>query len=261
MRVALGVEYDGYGFHGWQTQENLPTIQGCLETALTRIADEPVKLFCAGRTDAGVHATNQVIHFDTSAVRSHYAWVAGTNSHLPLSIVVHWAQVVDDGFHARFSALARSYRYIIYNCAIHSALLATRVTWHYYPLDVGSMQLAAQALLGEHDFSSFRSSQCDSKTPMRNIRALTVKRQGDFVLINITANAFLHHMVRNIVGTLLLVGEGRRTPAWVQEVLLAKDRKKAGKTAGAPGLYLSKIDYPDQYAIPVTDISLFTENN
>ncbi|HLB58439.1 MAG TPA: tRNA pseudouridine(38-40) synthase TruA, partial [Gammaproteobacteria bacterium] len=218
-RIVLGIEYDGHDFHGWQTQDNLPTIQRCLENALTQVAAEPVHVFCAGRTDAGVHAIEQIVHFDTKAVRDARAWVWGTNTHLPPSISVRWTERVDDNFHARFSARARCYQYLIYNHSIRPAILARRVTWHYEKLNADRMQQAGNYLIGEKDFTSFRSSQCESKTPMRDLQRLTVKRHQDFLIVEIKANAFLHHMVRNIVGILMEIGEGKKEPEWIQDVL------------------------------------------
>lgn len=251
MKIALGIEYNGHEFYGWQAQENLPTVQGAIEEALSKIADEKIQVFCAGRTDAGVHASGQVIHFETKATREMRAWTLGTNTHLPSSIAVKWAQEVDDDFHARFSALARRYRYIIYNHSLRPALLTNRVTWFYHQLDEKLMHQAGQRLLGERDFSSFRSAQCESKSPMRNLQELTVIRHDDFVIIDIQANAFLHHMVRNITGTLLQIGTGYKKPDWIVEVLEAKDRRVAAETASAHGLYLSCVIYPERYCLPI----------
>jgi tRNA pseudouridine38-40 synthase len=250
MRIALGIEYDGREFYGWQAQQNLSTVQGHLEKALSIIADEPIHVFCAGRTDAGVHATGQVVHFDTDAIRNFRAWTLGVNTHLPSAISVCWAKQVDNEFHARFAALSRRYRYFIYNYSVRSAIFASRVTCHHRPLDANKMHIAAQYLLGELDFSSFRSSQCESKTPMRNIHEISVSRHENMIVIEIEANAFLHHMVRNIVGVLMKVGEGVNTPEWVKEVLHARDRRSAADTASAAGLYLIKVQYPDKYLIP-----------
>ena len=249
-RIALGLEYDGHDFCGWQTQDNLPTIQRSLENALTKIADEPVHVFCAGRTDSGVHAIEQVVHFDTNAVRPDRAWVWGTNTHLPPSISVRWMQLVDDNFHARFSARARCYQYIIYNHSIRPAILARRVTWRYEKLDTDQMQEAGNYLIGEKDFTSFRSSQCESKTPMRDLQRLKVTRDQDIVVVEIQANAFLHHMVRNIVGVLIEIGKGAKKPEWIEEILLAKDRRKAASTVPPNGLYLSKVLYSPEYPFP-----------
>ncbi|MBV8802272.1 MAG: tRNA pseudouridine(38-40) synthase TruA [Gammaproteobacteria bacterium] len=250
MRIALGIEYNGSEFYGWQAQETLPTIQGCLEKALSKIADEPCTLFCAGRTDAGVHATGQVIHFETKANRPMRAWMMGTNSYLPPSISVRWVQIVNENFHARYSALSRCYRYIICNTGTRPALLHNKVTWRYEELNVATMQQASQYLIGELDFSSFRSSQCESKSPMRNVHRIIINRYNDFVIIEIEANAFLHHMVRNIAGVLMRVGAGFQEPEWVLEVLQAKDRRKAAETAPASGLYLYAVKYPSIFLLP-----------
>lgn len=253
MRIALGIEYNGHDFYGWQIQRDLTTIQGSLEEALAKVANEPIHLFCAGRTDAGVHATGQVVHFDTRAKRHIDAWIWGTNSHLPPSIVVKWAKPVDFSFHARFGAIARRYRYIIYNHPIRPAILSARATWHYYPLDIKRMQEAGKYLIGEQNFSSFRSSQCNSKSPMRNVIEFDVKRNGDFVIIEIEANAFLHHMVRNIAGVLMKIGSGLKEPEWMQEVLQAKSRRAAAETASPDGLYLIQVRYPEPYIFPLSD--------
>lgn len=252
MRIALGIEYNGCGFYGWQAQRGLPTIQKSLQEALSKIANEAIFLYCAGRTDANVHATGQVVHFDTRAKRHIDAWIWGTNTHLPSSIVVKWAKQVDYHFHARFSALARRYRYIIFNHPIRPALLNARTSWHYYPLEVDRMQQASHYLLGENDFSSFRSSQCNSKSPMRNVTECIIKRHGDFVILDIEANAFLHHMVRNIVGTLMKIGSGYKEIDWMNKVLQAKSRRAAAETAPADGLYLTQVRYPKSYIFPVT---------
>lgn len=252
MRIALGIEYNGQGFYGWQAQREVVTIQGTLEEALSKVANESIFLHCAGRTDANVHATGQVVHFDTRAKRHIDAWIWGTNAHLPSSIAVKWSRSVDHSFHARFTATARRYRYVIYNHPIRPAILSGRVTWHYYPLDVDKMVQAGQFLLGEQNFNSFRSSQCNSKSPMRNVIEFTGWRSGDFVILEIEANAFLHHMVRNIVGSLLKVGSGVREPEWIQEVLAAKSRRAAAETAPADGLYLTAVRYPEPYTFPLT---------
>lgn len=248
-RISLGIEYDGYHFHGWQKQPELFTIQGCLEEALSKIADEPVEVICAGRTDAGVHAIAQVAHFDTNAARNMYAWMMGANTYLPLGITVHWAQEMDDSFHARYSALSRTYQYIIYNNPVRPAILSSRVTWFYQQLDIPSMQEAAHYLLGENDFSSFRSAECQSKTPMRNIKKINIRKRDHFIIIEIQANAFLHHMVRNIVGLLKKIGTKHEKPLWAKEVLEAKDRRRAGETAPPEGLYLASVEYPEKYSI------------
>jgi len=256
MRIALGVEYNGTDFYGWQAQRDVATVQATVEGALTRVANESIHLFCAGRTDAGVHATGQVVHFDTRAKRHIDAWIWGTNSYLPSSVVVRWARHVDYSFHARFTAISRRYRYVIYNNPIRPGLLSSRATWHYYPLDTARMQEAGQCLLGEQNFNSFRSSQCSSKTPMRNVTDFKVFRHQDYVMVDIEANAFLHHMVRNIVGTLMKIGSGVREPEWMLEVLQAKNRRVAAETAAPDGLYLIQVGYPEPYIFPVAD-SLF----
>lgn len=254
MRIALGVEYNGHGYYGWQAQRSgIATIQGHLETALARIANETIFLHCAGRTDANVHATGQVVHFDTRAKRHIDAWIWGTNSYLPPSIVVRWSRAVDFSFHARFKATARRYRYVIYNHPIRPAILQTRVSWHYYPLDIAPIAQAGQYLLGEQNFNSFRSSQCNSKSPMRNVTDFSIRRQGNFVIIEIEANAFLHHMVRNIVGSLLKVGAGTKPPEWIKDVLQAKSRQAAAETAPPDGLYLTHVRYPEPYIFPPSE--------
>lgn len=250
MRWALGVEYQGGSFAGWQRQKSQSTIQGTLENALSKIADHSIQTICAGRTDAGVHALGQVIHFDTQKNRSLQAWLIGTNTYLPKTISVKWIRAVDENFHARFSAKARSYRYVIYNASMPSALMAGHVTWYRHPLDENQMHQAAQYLIGEQDFSSFRSSQCESHSPMRFIESILVRRSGHFVVIEVTANAFLHHMVRNMVDVLLQVGCGRATHVWVKDILLARDRRAAGKTAPPEGLYLYQVRYPEVYDFP-----------
>jgi tRNA pseudouridine38-40 synthase len=250
MKIALGIEYNGHDFHGWQAQQNLPTIQGCLEEALSNIADERITTFCAGRTDAGVHATGQVVHFETQAKRNMRAWLLGTNTHLPSTIAVRWAEVVDDEFHARYKALSRTYRYVIYNHTSRPALLTSRITWNYDVLNVATMQAASQYLIGELDFSSFRSSECESPTPMRNVKYIHIHRLDDYIVIDIQANAFLHHMVRNIVGALMHIGAGFEEPEWMRKVLLARDRRQAVETAPPYGLYLVSVSYPEMYKIP-----------
>jgi len=244
MKIALGIEYDGRNFYGWQTQANLATVQETLEKALSIIANHPIKLFCAGRTDAGVHAQEQVVHFETTAKRVSRAWILGTNSHLPESIAVLWMKEVNEDFHARFSAISRRYRYIIHQDLARPALNTHRVLWMYDDLNIENMQKAGNYLIGEQDFSSFRSADCESKTPMRNVMQIDIKKENNLIFIDIEANAFLHHMVRNIVGTLIRIGRGFKTPEWMQEVLLAKDRRFAGETAPAHGLYLLKVTYP-----------------
>jgi len=249
MRIALMVEYDGSQYHGWQAQAGLHTIQQVLEQALSRVADRDVSVVCAGRTDTGVHATNQVIHFDCEAERTIRAWIHGANSYLPKDVCVKWGREMPETFHARFSAISRRYRYVIYNSSIRPAIFRSNVTWQYRPLDHRTMHEGSQCLLGEHDFTSFRALECQSKTPMRNVLSIKVERNGDFVVIDICANAFLHHMVRNIAGVLIAVGSGRKPVSWVNEVLLAKDRKLGAETAPPYGLYLVGVHYPPEYTV------------
>lgn len=250
MRIALGIEYNGTGYFGWQRQREVNSIQGELERALAKVANEPIETFCAGRTDAGVNATGQVIHFDTNAVRDMRGWIMGVNANLPDDIAVRWAQQVTDDFHARFSATARRYRYIIYNRKFRPAILGTGLSHYHQDLDVDLMRQAAPYLLGEQDFTSFRAIQCQSNTPFRNVMHLDIQRFGDYLVLDIKANAFLHHMVRNITGSLLEVGMGRQQPQWIKQLLDAKDRTLAAATAKAEGLYLVGVDYPAQFNIP-----------
>jgi len=250
MRVVLGIEYDGNKYHGWQRQPVMATVQNSLEQALSSVADQPIVVQAAGRTDTGVHATGQVVHFDCDAQRSHKAWVYGTNSNLPKDISVRWARFVSEDFHARFSAKARRYIYIIYNNAIRPSLLRSHVSWNYRSLDHKSMAHAAEYFIGEHDFTSFRAIDCQSKSPMREVHHFRVARQGDLVILDVAANAFLHHMVRNMAGVLMSVGTGRRSVEWIQEVLAAKDRSAGCETAPPYGLYLAQVCYPDDPGIP-----------
>ena len=249
MRVALMVEYDGSQYHGWQAQTGLRTVQQALERALGRVADQEISVVCAGRTDTGVHATSQIVHFDCDKERATRAWIHGANSFLPKDVCVKWGAVMPDDFHARYSALSRRYRYVIYNTPIRPALLRCNMTWQYRQLDHRVMQEACQVLVGEQDFTSFRSVDCQSKTPMRNVHHLQVTRRGDLVIIDITANAFLHHMVRNIVGVLMAVGSGRKPATWVKDVLLAKDRRLGAETAPPYGLYLVAVTYPEAFHV------------
>ncbi len=250
-RIALCIEYQGGSFNGWQAQKaaTISTVQETLESAISQVADQAIKVYCAGRTDKGVHASAQIVHFDTTNERPLKAWVKGCNALLPNTIVVRWAKQVDDDFHARFSALSRRYCYLIYNNNIPSALLQGQVSLQHFPLNEKAMHDAAQYLLGERDFSSFRGAGCQSNTAMRNVSFTKVKRAGDFIKIEIKANAFLLHMVRNIVGVLLEVGEGHREPEWVKYLLEQKDRRQAGITAPPEGLYLIDVEYPDKYEL------------
>ncbi len=250
MKIALGIEYDGSRYYGWQRQQEVKSVQGCLEEALSKVANEPISVFCAGRTDAGVHATGQVVHFETSALRKDAAWTMGVNAHLPSDVAVRWVKTVDEDFHARFSATARRYRYIIFNHRYRPAVLASGVTHFHYLLDEKRMHQAAQCLLGENDFTSFRAVQCQSKTPWRNVMHINVNRYGHYVVIDIKANAFVHHMVRNIVGSLMEIGCGNQDINWMAQLLAVQDRTKAAATAKAAGLYLVAVDYPVQFNLP-----------
>jgi tRNA pseudouridine38-40 synthase len=253
-RLALRVEYDGRAFNGWQTQKcsDVSTVQETLELALSRIANTPVKTGCAGRTDTGVHASAQIVHFNDPVGRSIKSWVLGVNSELPASVVVHWAGVVPPEFNARFSAISRRYRYIICNSVTRPAQMSGLVTWYRRPLDAAVMNSSAQCLVGEQDFSAFRAASCQSSTPWRNIMSISVERLNDFVVIDLEANAFLHHMVRNIAGSLLLVGAGLKSPDWFAHILESRDRTRSGDTAASAGLYLVSVSYPEAIGIPVT---------
>ncbi len=250
MRIAAIVEYDGSRFSGWQLQDDDRTVQGCVEEALSKVANESLRVTVAGRTDAGVHASGQVIHFDSDAERRDYEWLRGANSNLPDDVAILWAGQVDAAFHARFSATGRHYRYIILNRSVRPTYLAKRVTWEYRALDIVPMQRAAKTLIGTHDFTSFRAMQCQAKDPVKDLRRLEVSRNGEFVTIDAHANAFLHHMVRNIAGVLMSIGAGEQTSEWARDVLAARDRTVAGMTAPAHGLYLIALEYPEPFEIP-----------
>lgn len=252
-RIALGIEYDGTGFLGWQRQAQSPTVQECLEIALSAVADTPVTIHCAGRTDSGVHAAGQVAHFDTTATRSMRSWVLGTNTNLPEGIALRWAMPVADEFDARRCATSRRYEYYILNRWSRPALGRSHVTWIHHPLDASAMHEAAQALVGEHDFTSFRSVHCQAKHARRCLTAIDVTRlqaNADMILIAVTGNAFLHHMVRNIAGTLMAIGQGKQPVAWAGDVLAARDRTLAGITAPASGLTLVEVGYPSRWGLP-----------
>ncbi|HLY52631.1 MAG TPA: tRNA pseudouridine(38-40) synthase TruA [Steroidobacteraceae bacterium] len=249
-RIAVGVEYDGSAFAGWQSQRSLRTVQQVLARALGAVAAEAVSVVGAGRTDAGVHARGQVAHFDTQARRAPRSWVLGANSELPPDLSVTWALPVPGHFHARYCAEARSYRYLILNRSARSALADRRAAWVARPLDAERMAQAATALLGEHDFSAFRSSECQAKSPVRRLERLAVVRRGDWIQIEAAANAFLHHMVRNIAGLLIAVGKGDRPPTWARTVLEGRDRTRAAATAPAEGLYLWEVRYAQAFGLP-----------
>ncbi|WP_456418224.1 tRNA pseudouridine(38-40) synthase TruA [Thiolapillus sp.] len=252
MRIALGLEYNGSHFHGWQTQKSgVRTVQLAVEQALSSVADHEVQIYAAGRTDTGVHADAQVVHFDTHACRPSHGWIMGANIKLPADVSVLWAKEVPREFHARFSARGRTYRYFILNRMSRPAILSRRVTWIHRPLDAGLMHQAGQVLRGRHDFTSYRTVHCQAKSPVRNLHSLTVSRHGDFVIMEVHADGFLHHMVRNIAGVLIAIGSGERDPDWAGEVLMHRDRRLGGMTAAADGLYFHRVDYDAQYEIPV----------
>ena len=248
-RIVLGIEYDGSLFCGWQFQTKRRTVQNELEKALTKVAGKKIAVQCAGRTDSGVHALEQVVHFDSDIIREMNSWIMGGNTNLPDDVRIIWAQEAVGDFHARFSAIARFYRYVILNRKMKSALMRKQVTWCYYPLDEKKMHLAAQSLVGTHDFSSFRAKGCQSVSPNRMMHFINVSRVDDQVIIELSANAFLHHMVRNIAGVLIDIGVGNQPVRWANELLLIKDRQEGGITASSNGLYLGGVYYPDKYGI------------
>lgn len=256
MRIALGIEYDGSPYCGWQSQAEGVTVQDTLQKALSEIAGETISVNAAGRTDTGVHGLEQVVHFDTQVDRPLQAWVRGANALLPGSIAVRWAHPVPDEFHARFSARGRSYRYLLINRATRSAIHAGKVGWFHVPLDLAAMRLAAQHLLGTHDFSAFRASQCQAKSPIKDLRQLDIYRQGDMLIFDVSADAFLHHMVRNIVGCLVYVGKGKYPAEWLAQVLASTNRKLAAPTFAPDGLYLQRIQYDAKWGLPQMDNEL-----
>lgn len=249
QRIVLGIEYDGSGYSGWQWQAHQPSVQLALEQALSKIANQPITVQCAGRTDSGVHALEQVVHFDTVVERDLHAWMLGGNSQLPDAVKILWVKPAVADFHARYSAIARFYRYIILNRPAKSALQPRQMTWCNYALDADKMHQAAQSLLGNHDFSSFRAQGCQSKSPWRVMHFIDVYREGDRVIMDISANAFLHHMVRNIAGVLMAIGAGQQPVEWTQQLLAVKNRQLAGVTAPPDGLYLAGVYYPEVYGI------------
>lgn len=250
MRIALGLEYNGAAYSGWQTQPGGRTVQDMVELAVRAIAGEPVRIVCAGRTDTGVHARAQVAHFDTAAERPDSAWVKGVNTYLPPDIAVQWSTHVSAEFHARFSAQSRRYDYFLLNRPHRSALHAATLGWFHVPLDLEAMRAAAAHLLGEHDFSAFRSSECQAKSPVRTLTRLGISRSGDVIQFTFEANAFLHHMVRNMVGSLVYVGKGNHAPGWTAQLLDSRARALAAPTFSPCGLYLSQIRYDARWALP-----------
>ena len=250
MKLAIGVSYCGAGLEGWQSQPSGNTVQDRLERALSEIGGERIALTAAGRTDAGVHASAQVAHFETNANRPESAWVRGANSLLPEAIAVQWAVPVAEDFHARYSALSRTYRYVLYGHTVRPTLLSGRAGWFHLPLDLEKMREAARFLVGEHDFSSFRSAECQAKSPVRTVEEVTIRASGAYILFDFTANAFLHHMVRNLVGCLVYVGKGKHPPGWMPELIAARDRRRAAPTFAADGLYLCRISYDARWGLP-----------
>ena len=250
MRIAIGVTYDGAGLNGWQSQPSGNTVQDRLEEALAKIAGTPIRIAGAGRTDSGVHALAQVAHFDTAAERPESAWVRGTNAFLPQQIAVQWAVAVPEEFSARYSALSRRYVYLLYCHAVRPAVLAAKTGWYHSALDLARMREAAACLIGKHDFSAFRSSQCQAKTPVRTVRSIAMEPYGPYVRFDISADAFLHRMVRNIVGCLLYVGSGRQAPGWLASVLDSRDRSRGAPTLSPEGLYLAEVVYGARWRLP-----------
>jgi tRNA pseudouridine38-40 synthase len=258
MRIVLGLEYDGHPYCGWQSQAEGQTVQDTLQRALSQIAgdqftSEKLSVIAAGRTDTGVHALEQVVHFDSHVERPLTAWVRGVNALLPDSIAVRWAHPVPDEFHARFSAHGRSYRYLLINRATRSAIHAGKAGWFHAPLDVAAMQVAAQCLVGEHDFSAFRAAQCQAKSPVKNLHQLDIRRHGEMLIFDLSAGAFLHHMVRNIIGCLVYVGKGKYPPEWLAKVLASRERSLAAPTFAPDGLYLRRIKYEAKWGLPQSD--------
>jgi tRNA pseudouridine38-40 synthase len=259
-RIALGVQYDGTPWNGWQTQPDGNTVQDVLERAMAQFAQHDIAVTCAGRTDAGVHALEQVVHFDTPLEREIFSWVRGVNAFLPPSIAVRWAAEVLPGpegaFHSRFSARSRTYHYVLYNHAVRSPLLRARAGWVFRPLDVPRMQEAAKSLLGTHDFSAFRAVECQAKTPIKDMQEVSIVRRGDVIVFTFRASAFLHHMVRNLVGSLIFVGGGRREVGWLKEVLDGRDRSVAAPTFAPDGLYLARVGYDAYWNLPQEPLML-----
>ncbi len=249
-RLAMCLEYDGSNFHGWQTQRGVVTVQETVEEAVSSVADEQIQVITAGRTDAGVHATGQIVHYDTRSNRSNQAWLRGVNSNLPESVVVSWVLPVPANFHARYSAVTRSYRYVLLNRPVRPTYLSQRVSWDYRPLDIDKMKVAAKLLIGKHDFNAYRAASCQSNTSIRIIHELEINQKENWIWIDIKANGFLKHMVRNIVGVLVAIGAGESEPSWSREVLETRDRTMGGITATADGLYLCGVSYSVEYNLP-----------
>ena len=250
MRIALGLEYDGSAFCGWQTQPTGCGVQDHLQRSLSRLADAPIEVTAAGRTDTGVHASAQVVHFDTAAVRDPISWVRGTNANLHEGARVLWSHEVSGEFHARYSARSRTYRYLLLDDGVAPAILRSRVGWHHKRLDVEIMVRAAKALIGAHDFSAFRDAQCQAKSPIRDLHEASVERRGTLVVFTFRANAFLHHMIRNVVGSLVYVGAGKQSPEWIARLLESRDRREAAPTFAAEGLYLAGVEYDPAFGLP-----------
>jgi tRNA pseudouridine38-40 synthase len=250
MRIALGIEYDGSSFCGWQTQPSGCAVQDTVDRALSQIAAHPVHSQCAGRTDAGVHALGQVIHFDTDAHRPLTAWVRGTNTHLPRTVAVQWARQVSEDFHARSKATERRYNYLLLNRSERPGVHSSRVGWYHRPLDIERMRAAVAHLVGSHDFSAFRAAECQALSPVKHLRRACIERSGDLLVFEFAADAFLHHMVRNIVGCLVKVGDGTRTPQWLAQLLASRDRTLAAPTFPPDGLYLASVRYDAVWGLP-----------
>jgi tRNA pseudouridine38-40 synthase len=249
-RIALGLEYDGSNYRGWQIQDHAPSVQDELQKALSFVADHPIAVVTAGRTDTGVHAATQVVHFDAPIDRGERSWVLGANTRLPRDIGAIWARPMPEHFHARFSALARSYRYLIQNRSSRPVLMRQRACWVREPLDAQRMHIAAQQFCGTHDFSSFRAAECQSRSPIRRLDSISVTRKGEYLAIDVTANAFLHHMVRNIAGVLIAIGRGIEPVDWVSKLLVARERRVGGVTAAPEGLFLVGVRYPAEFGLP-----------
>ena len=263
-RIVLGVEYDGSHFQGWQTQPNGKTVQDVLESALLNFTNEKISIVCAGRTDTGVHAVEQIVHFDTNLSRSIHSWISGLNTFLPISISIVWIKEIENfdasqlnNFHARFSAVSRTYYYVLYNNPIRTSIYSKKVGWYYKPLSIDKMKDASKYLIGEHDFSVFRAASCQAKSPIKIFHSLDIEKHDDFIVFKLKANAFLHHMVRNIVGSLIFVGKGQEDPKWIEELIISKDRSLAAPTFMPDGLYLKEIEYEEKWGLPKRKYKLF----